>query len=72
MMVRRRFPSGARAARPAQIGLLAHHARGERSAVRFAAGTTANGTPARRRDALQCCREAALFSQWNLREGLAS
>ena len=71
MLVRRRFPSGARAchwrscrprsgqqtARPAQIEQLAHHARGE--------------PPARRKDAPRCCREAAPFSQRNLREGEA-
>ena len=42
--------SGARAARPAHGPRPVRLARGERSAVRFAAGTTANGTPARRMD----------------------
>ena len=37
--------SGARAASPAQANVLSGRARGKRSAVRFAAGTTASGCP---------------------------
>ena len=44
-MVGRRFPSGARAARPAQIGQAAHRARGEPPALRKDAPRTAAQPP---------------------------
>ena len=49
MLVRWCLPPGARAARPAHIGLLAYHARGE--------------PPARQEAAPAHCRETASFSQ---------